>query len=119
MLKDLVRVLKRQLSWQEFELSQRCYGVASKERDQSHHQIRLLEETNLRLIATIRDMDQNIWNISQKAPEWGRIQPHIARLIEGMENRKQIENQRIQSLVMGEVIQSYNTDPKYLTGPSS
>lgn len=112
MLKDLIKVLKGELSSKQVKnLNRRC----------ADHELTWAQqnETNLRLIATIREMDQHIWHISQKAPDWARIQPHIARLMEGMEARKQIENSRIQNLMVGEIVDAYNTDPKYLQGPSS
>lgn len=68
-----------------------------------------LETQRTYLIKTIRDMDQEIWNMSQK-PSWDLQRPHFTKLLEGTKARKHIESERIGALVQDEIESTY--DPK-------
>lgn len=72
------------------------------------------------LVRTIRDMDQEIWNMSQRT-DWNSQRPHYNKLQEGMIARKHAESERINTIIRGEIIDTYagrpNNAPKRLTGP--
>lgn len=70
-----------------------------------------VEESALRnqveyLVRTIRDMDQEIWNMAQQM-DWTGMRPHFIKLQDGMTARKHAENERINSIVRGELIDTY------------
>ena len=77
-----------------------------------------VEETKLKnqveyLVRTIRDMDQEIWNMAQKM-DWNAQRPHFVKLQDGMTARKYAENERISTIIRGELIETYrpNEGPK-------
>lgn len=66
------------------------------------------------LIKTIRDMDQEIWNMAQKT-SWEQQRPHFVKLQDGMTARKYAENERINSLVMAEIETTYTPETKQIS----
>lgn len=74
-----------------------------------------LSETNLRLIAQLREMDQAFYSLYQVAPNWPQMQPIIAKVMNAVEDRMKIENNRIRNLMVGEIKQAYN-EPSKLVG---
>lgn len=58
------------------------------------------------LIRTIRDMDQEIWNMSQRT-SWEAQRPHFNKLMEGTIARKHAENERINALVTEQIKETY------------
>jgi len=79
----------------------------------AHH----TEETALRnqieyLVRTIRDMDEQIYKMSQ-CTDFYQMRPHATDLIESMSVRKRAESDRISELIRPELIKTYATDPLY------
>ena len=68
------------------------------------------------LVRTIRDMDQEIWNMAQRT-DWNGMRPHFVKLQDGMTARKHAENSRINDILRGELINTYrpNDAPKKIT----
>jgi len=58
------------------------------------------------LVRTIRDMDQEIYNMGQK-DSWTTQRPHFARLYDEMTARKVAESKRIGDLLRPELIETY------------
>lgn len=74
------------------------------------------EEATLRnqieyLVRTIRDMDQEIWNMAQRS-DWNSMRPHFVKLQDGMTARKYAENGRINDIIRGELIDTYKPPQK-------
>lgn len=74
------------------------------------------EATGLRnqieyLVRTIRDMDEQIYKMSQ-ATSMDQMRPNLLNLIEGMTVRKRQESDRIGDIVRGELIKTYATTPE-------
>lgn len=65
------------------------------------------------LICTIRDMDEQIYKMSQ-CNCWEAMRPHYTNLAEGMTVRKRAESDRIGELIRPELIKTYNNDQKRL-----
>ena len=65
------------------------------------------------LVRTIRDMDQEIWNMGQRT-DWNSQRPHFVKLEEGMIARKHAENERISSIIRGELIDTYKPNTKQI-----
>ena len=63
------------------------------------------------LVRTIRDMDQEIFNMSQRT-SWDGMRPHFNKLHDEMIARKVEESKRIGELIRSEVIDTYK--PKAL-----
>lgn len=63
------------------------------------------------LVRTIRDMDQEIWNMGQKT-DWSQQRPHFVKLHDEMTARKVEESKRIGSLIRGEIIDTYASGNK-------
>lgn len=59
------------------------------------------------LIRTIRGMDDIIFSISQ-CTSWESMRPRVAQLTDQMTSRKVAENDRISSLIQGELHQTYD-----------
>lgn len=61
------------------------------------------------LVRTIRDMDDQIFKISQNADgSWARVQPNIKTLCDGMTARKVAESNRISDILRPQLIETYN-----------
>lgn len=58
------------------------------------------------LVRTIRDMDQEIYNMGQKT-DWPAQRSHFVKLQEGMIARKHAESSRIGDILRGELIETY------------
>lgn len=58
------------------------------------------------LIRTIREMDQEIYNMSQRT-SWETMRPHFNKLMEGVIARKYAENERINDLIIRELNAAY------------
>lgn len=58
------------------------------------------------LVRTIRDMDQEIWNMAQRT-DWPSMRNHFVKLQEGMIARKHAENERISSIMTKELAETY------------
>ncbi len=58
------------------------------------------------LVRTIRDMDQEIWNMSQKT-DWNQQRPHFIKLQDDMTARKHAENERINDILRPQLIETY------------
>lgn len=71
-----------------------------------------MEETNLRLIAQLREMDQAFFTLSQVAPNWDQMRPVVKKTMVQVEKRMATENNRIRNLMVGEIKQAYNEPPK-------
>ena len=68
------------------------------------------------LVRTIRDMDQEIWNMSPRT-DWTTQRPHYNKLLEGTIARKHAESERIGTLIREETIKTYSQPQiKYNTG---
>jgi len=70
-----------------------------------------VEETALRnqveyLVRTIRDMDEQIYKMSQ-CTSWAIMRPNFLNLEEGMIARKRAESDRIGELIRPELIKTY------------
>lgn len=78
-----------------------AHQVTANQVDRQH-------ETNLRLIAQLREMDQGTFQISQVAPDWARIRPIFVKMQAAAEKRMQTENGRIKNLMIGEIVSAYN-----------
>ncbi len=59
------------------------------------------------LVRTIRDMDEQIFKMSQLG-SWEDMRPHFNYLNEGMITRKRMESDRINSILNTELIKTYN-----------
>ncbi len=70
------------------------------------NEVRMLKNQIEYLVRTLRDMDQEIWNISQRT-DWTSQRPHFVKLEEGMIARKHAENERISTIIRGELIDTY------------
>ena len=73
--------------------------------------LRALKNQTEYLVRTIRDMDQEIWNMSQRS-SWEGMRPHYNKLQEGMIARKHAENNRISDIMRQELINTYTPGPK-------
>lgn len=62
------------------------------------------------LVRTIRDMDQEIWNMAQKL-DWPAQRPHFVKLQDGMTARKHAENERINDILRPQLIETYGPKP--------
>ena len=62
------------------------------------------------LVRTIRDMDQEIWNMSQKT-SWDQQRPHFVKLQDGMTARKVAESNRINDIMRPQLIETYKPKP--------
>lgn len=58
------------------------------------------------LVRTIRDMDQEIYNMGQKA-DWASQRPHFVKLHDEMTARKVAESKRIGDLLRPQLIETY------------
>lgn len=58
------------------------------------------------LVRTIRDMDEQIFKMSQ-CTDWNQMRPNFGNLLEGMLVRKRTESDRINDLLQGEIVKSY------------
>ncbi len=65
------------------------------------------------LVRTIRDMDQEIWNMSQKT-SWDQQRPHFNKLHEATIARKVAESNRIGDILRGELIDTYRPSQKQI-----
>jgi septal ring factor EnvC (AmiA/AmiB activator) len=61
------------------------------------------------LVRTIRDMDQEIYNMGQK-DNWPAQRPHFAKLHDEMAARKVAESKRIGDILRPEILKTY-ADP--------
>ncbi len=61
------------------------------------------------LVRTIRDMDQEIWNMAQKT-EWAQQRPHFCKLHDEMIARKVAESARISTILRGELLDTYRPE---------
>ena len=59
------------------------------------------------LVRTIRDMDEQIFKMSQ-CTDWAAMRPNFANLSEGMMVRKRQESDRIGELLRPELIKTYS-----------
>lgn len=62
------------------------------------------------LVRTIRDMDQQIWKMSQ-CSDWPSMRPNFVTLQEGMTSRKVAESNRISDLLRPQLIETYASEP--------
>jgi hypothetical protein len=69
-------------------------------------QLRQRENQVEYLVRTIRDMDQEIWNMGQKTA-WEAQRPHFVKLHDAMTARKVAESNRIGDILRGELIDTY------------
>jgi hypothetical protein len=67
------------------------------------------------LVRTIRDMDQEIWNMGQKTA-WEAQRPHFVKLHDEMTARKVTESNRIGDVLRGEIIDTYNPSKRLGNG---
>lgn len=67
----------------------------------------LSNSRELLLMRTIRDMDQAIFSISQVAPDWDRMRPLFAELLDGTNLRMSDENNRIKEVLIQEMQKAY------------
>lgn len=105
---ELARIRKN------YEDLDEAHHVALRSWGHAEGQLTELKETNLRLIAALREMDQGTFQISQVAPDWARIRPIFQKMFEATERRMATENDRIKNLMVGEIVTAYN-EPKVLT----
>lgn len=71
------------------------------------------------LVRTIRDIDQELFNMSQQT-NWAGMRPFFLKLIGGMTARKVAESDRIADILRPELITTYNAEtnanaPKKIT----
>lgn len=66
------------------------------------------------LVRTIRDMDQEIWNMGQK-DNWPAQRPHFAKLHDEMTARKVAESKRIGDILRPQLIETYTETDKHMT----
>lgn len=63
------------------------------------------------LVRTIRDMDEQIFKISQNADgTWARVQPNIRTLVDGMTARKVAESNRISDILRPALHDTYTEE---------
>ncbi len=77
------------------------------------NEVRSLKNQIEYLVRTLRDMDQEIWNMSQWT-DWNGQRPHFIKLEEGMIARKHAENELISSIIRGELIDAYKPNTKQI-----
>jgi len=65
-----------------------------------------LEASELRLMSQIREMDQLIFNMSQKT-SWVEQRPYYNELLEGTNKRMRLESDRIKTLLIPEMQKAY------------
>lgn len=82
---------------------------------------RELELQNLRLVTMLRNIDQDIYRLSQ-CLDWTQMRPIVQRLTEETQARMRDESDRIRMLLIPEIQKTYNSDaakaapePKRLT----
>lgn len=68
----------------------------------------------LQLVATIRQMDQKIYRMSQ-CSSWEQMRPIFNELHAGTERRMQDESRRIQMLLIPEIREAYINDAAQVT----
>lgn len=83
------------------------------ERNRHHPDLLVARNQVEYLVRTIRDMDEQIYKMSQ-CNDWYGMQPHFRDLAEGMTVRKRAESDRIGELIRPELIKTYNNDQKRL-----
>lgn len=59
------------------------------------------------LVRTIRNMDEQIFKMSQ-CTDWNQMRPNFANLSEGMTVRKRQESDRIGEILQPELMKTYN-----------
>lgn len=69
------------------------------------------------LVRTIRDMDQEIWNMGQQT-SWEGMRPYYIKIQEGTIARKHAESNRIGDILRGELIDTYAPDAAKRIGKS-
>jgi len=77
------------------------------------NEVRMLKNQVEYLVRTLRDMDQEIWNMGQRT-DWNGMRPHFNKLHEGTISRKHAENERISSIIRGELIDTYKPNTKQI-----
>ncbi len=77
------------------------------------NEVRMLKNQVEYLVRTIRDTDQEIWNMGQRT-DWVSQRPHFVKLQEGMIARKHAENERISTIIRGELIDTYKPSTKQI-----
>jgi len=63
------------------------------------------------LVRTIRDMDEQIFKMSQ-CTTWSEMRPNFANLSEGMMVRKRTESNRISDILRPELIKTYGVQKR-------
>jgi hypothetical protein len=69
------------------------------------------------LVRTIRQMDDQIFAMSQKT-DWQQMRPHFQTLCDGMIARKHAESERIGDLLRTQLIETYTPKTKNFNGPA-
>lgn len=102
---------KRRIAQLEESLAQkdRLFIIQQKGWAETEAKLRVAQNQIEYLVRTIRDMDQEIWNMGQKT-DWNQQRPHFLKLHDEMTARKVEESNRIGSLIHGEIINTYTND---------
>lgn len=75
-------------------------------RSTTERRIAALEASELKLMGTIREMDQAIYRMSQ-CPDWERMRPIFAELNDLTQRRMIAESDRIKSVLIPEMQKAY------------
>lgn len=86
----------------------------SKRLRASEEQLRAAQNQVEYLVRTIRDMDQEIWNMAQKT-SWEQQRPHFIKLQDGMTARKVAESNRIGDLLRPQLLDTYTESDHHVT----
>lgn len=74
--------------------------------DDLQRQLRQVETERDQLLTLIRQMDQEIWNMSQRT-SWEGMRPHYVKLLNATNERKELESRRIRDLLIPEMRKTY------------
>lgn len=58
------------------------------------------------LAKMLHQQDQDLWTMSQQ-PSWERMRPYFAQMMEHVNDRKVIENERIKTILIPELNRTY------------
>jgi hypothetical protein len=84
----------------------RLFEIQQQGWRESNEKLRAAQNQVEYLVRTIRDMDQEIWNMGQKT-DWNQQRPHFVKLHDEMTARKVAESKRIGDVLRGELISTY------------
>ena len=78
---------------------------------ESNEKVTALQNQVEYLIRTIRDMDEQIFKMSQ-CTTWSEMRPNFANLSEGMMIRKRTESNKISDILRPELIKTYGAQKR-------